>query len=79
MINGKWGWYDNGDEKKDIKYEGWIQNGKPNGKGTLTTPNGFGEVYSTSVGVWKEGKPWNVKVFDKNGELTKKMVNGEWK
>ena len=36
--NGKYGWYENGDEYKDSKYVGEIENGKPNGQGTETSP-----------------------------------------
>ena len=38
--NGKWGWYKDGDEKKNYKYVGEIKNGKPNGQGTFTLPDG---------------------------------------
>ena len=34
-VNGKFGWYKGGDEKKDWKYVGEIKNGKPNGTGVL--------------------------------------------
>ena len=50
-VNGKWLWYIIGDEKKDGKYDGEIENGKPNGQGTYTHPNG--EKY---VGEFKDGK-----------------------
>jgi len=56
--NGKFGWYEEeweGVESKDnkdiVKYEGEINNGFPNGKGTHTNPDG--EKY---VGEWKDGK-----------------------
>ena len=45
------GWYEDGDEKKDRKYVGDITNGKPNGQGTETSPEG--EKYE---GEWKDGK-----------------------
>ena len=48
--NGKW--TGNGDDKKDNKYFGEIENGKPNGRGTLTSPMGE-ELY---LGMYKEGK-----------------------
>ena len=50
-VNGKFGWYKGGDEKKDWKYVGEIKNGKPNGHGTLTKPEG-----SIYVGEFKDGK-----------------------
>jgi hypothetical protein len=27
FLNGEWGWYKSGDEKKDVKYIGEIENG----------------------------------------------------
>ena len=37
---GKWGWYKDGDEKKNYKYVGEIKNGKPNGQGKWTFIDG---------------------------------------
>ena len=51
QANGNWGWHKYGDQKKDGKYLGEVVNGKPNGQGTLTYPDG--EKY---VGEWKDGK-----------------------
>ena len=34
-VNGKFGWFENGNDKKDWKYIGEIKNGKPNGTGVL--------------------------------------------
>ena len=70
-VNGKFGWYKGGDEKKDWKYVGEIKNGKPNGHGTLTKPEG-----SKYVGEFKDGK------YHGQGTLT--LTNGtryegEWK
>ncbi|HBU77328.1 MAG TPA: hypothetical protein DEF18_04435, partial [Muricauda sp.] len=39
-VSGQRRWYKNGDEKKDAKYVGKIENGKPNGQGTFTFPDG---------------------------------------
>ena len=39
-MNGKWGWYKGGDERVNDKYVGEIKNGKPNGQGKWTLPNG---------------------------------------
>ena len=50
-VNGKFGWYKGGDEKKHWKYVGEIKNGKPNGHGMLTKPEG-----SKYVGEFKDGK-----------------------
>ena len=49
--NGIEAWYEDGDEKKESKYVGDITNGKPNGQGTETSPEG--ETYE---GEWKDGK-----------------------
>ena len=50
-----------GDGKVQPKYKGQVENGKPNGQGTYT--NLDGEKY---VGEWKDGKPWNITIHDKN-------------
>jgi hypothetical protein len=50
-VNGEWGWYKRGNEKKDLKYVGEIEDGKPNGQGTLTTHDG-----GKYVGEWKNGE-----------------------
>ena len=39
-VNGKFGWFENGNEKKDWKYIGEIKNGKPNGTGVLSSTFG---------------------------------------
>ena len=44
-------WKTFGDDNTQPKYRGGISDGKPNGLGTLTLPNG--ENY---VGEWKDGK-----------------------
>ena len=38
--NGESKWFENGDEENDGKYVGEIENGKPNGTGTITFPDG---------------------------------------
>ena len=53
------------------KYEGKWKNGERNGQGTETYPNG-----GKYVGELKYGKPWNGTEYDKNGNMTKKYVNG---
>jgi len=39
-VNGKYGWFENGNDKKDWKYVGEIKNGKPNGTGVLSSTSG---------------------------------------
>ena len=51
MVNGRWGWYEDGDEDKDYKYVGEIENGKPNGQGTLTYSDGTKYVGEFKYGV----------------------------
>ena len=71
--NRKLGWYENGDEKKDGKYVGEIENRKPNGQGTHTYSNG--EKY---VGEWKGGIPWIGTKYNKNGKILGKWANGRF-
>ena len=67
------GWYEDGDEEKDGKYVGEIENRKPNGQGTHTYSNG--ERY---VGKWKGGSPWTGTKYSKNGKTLGKWVNGKF-
>ena len=70
-VDGKFRWYKIGNEDKEGKYVGEIENGKPNGQGTFTFPDG--EYY---VGSWKDGKKHGQGIYNYiNG--TKKV--GEWK
>jgi len=57
------GWYEDGDEKKDGKYVGEIENRKPNGQGTHLSPDG--KKYE---GEWKDDK--------KHGQGTETYPNG---
>ena len=58
------GWFETGDEKKDYKYVGEIENGKPNGWGKFTYPSGY--IYE---GQYKEGKAHGKGSFSSpNGE-----------
>ena len=45
-------WKGFGDKQTNLIYKGQVENGKPNGQGTLNLPNG--EKY---VGEWKNGRP----------------------
>jgi len=53
------------------KYEGEFKDGKRTGQGTFTLPNG-----SKYVGKWRGDKPWNVKFYDKKGNILIKIANG---
>jgi len=91
-VNGEWGWYKSGNEKKDTKYVGEWKNGKKNGQGITTFPDGDyyegkwfeGKIYegTSSIGVykyigtWKMNKEWNGTHYDKDGIITGKTVNG---
>ena len=54
-------------------YVGEWKDGNYHGQGTFTSP--VGDKY---VGEFKNGKLWDGKIDDKNGNLTEKVVNGEW-
>ena len=69
--NGEYGWYENGDEYNDRKYVGKIEKEKPNGQGTETSLDGEKYVWE-----WKDGKPWDLTIYDKNGNIIGKWVNG---
>ena len=51
-VNGESKWFEDGDEENDGKYVGEIENGKPNGTGSITFPDG-----RKHVGEFKDGKP----------------------
>ena len=55
-----------------LKYVGEYKDGKVNGQGTMTFPDG-----SKMVGNWKVGNPWKVILYDGNGEISGRIVNGE--
>ena len=58
-VNGELEWFENGDDEKDRKYLGEINNGKPNGQGIITYPDGF-----KYLGKYNDGKLKNVwKIF----------------
>ena len=67
-VNGRWGWHENGDAGKDYKYEGTIENGKPNGSGIYTTPSG-----NQYIGDFKEGKKHGKGIFTYTSGSTYKL------
>ena len=74
-VNGKFGWYKGGDEKKDWKYVGEIKNGKPNGQVTETSPDG-----RKYVGEFKNGKHHGQGIFTwGKGYFEGDRYDGEWK
>ena len=60
------------EEIEDEKYEGEWKNGKKHGQGTQTWSNG--DKY---VGEWKDGWEWKGTEYNKEGNITGKLVNGE--
>jgi len=63
FVEGGKKWFKTGDEKTQVKYEGEIVNGVPNGQGTMTCCDGI-----KYVGGYKDG--------EKNGQGTETFPNG---
>ena len=59
--------------KDGYYHEGEFKNGTPNGEGIETLPNG------QLKGEYKDGKPWNARGYDKEGQIISNYVNGELK
>ena len=55
-------------------YQGEYKNNRRNGKGKRTYRDG-----SILEGYWKDNKFWNGTKYDKEGNISGKYVNGEWK
>ena len=87
-VMGKWAWFKKEDlwpdshsspkGDKDRKYEGDVENGKPNGMGQLTFihkeyPNLTGKKY---VGEFKQGQLCNVTCFDIDENICGRWVDG---
>jgi len=53
------------------KYEGKWKDGRKNGQGTETYPSG--RKYE---GEWKNNKPWEGTLYDKNENIIGKWING---
>ena len=71
FVNGEWGWYKSGNEKKDRRYMGEIKNGLPNGQGRYYQIAGW-----KYVGEFKSG--------ERNGQGTETYPDGskyigEWR
>ena len=54
------------------KYEGEWKDSKRHGQGTYTWSDGEGKI----EGEFKEGKVWNVKVYNKSGKVINTWKNG---
>ena len=54
------------------EYVGEWKDGRPNGRGTEIFPDG-----SKGIGEFRDGEDWNTTLYDKDGNITKKYVNGE--
>ena len=61
-----------GEFKDGKKYVGSWKNGKMNGQGTLTSPDG-----SKYIGEIKDELFWNGELYDKKGNIEYKFVNGK--
>ena len=57
---------------ENSKYVGEYKDWEKNGQGTLTWSDG-----RKYVGEFKNGERWNGIQYDKDGNITKKYVNGE--
>ena len=58
-------------------YEGEYKDGKYHGQGTWFAKGVWkGQKY---VGEYKDGKEWNGKLYDKNGTIIGKYVNGKYR
>ena len=64
-------WKTFGNGKIQPKYEGETTYGEPYGQGKYTNPDG-----GKYVGEFKYGKPWDITIYDKNGNIIGKWVNG---
>ena len=58
--------------KSGSVYTGEFKNGKQNGQGTYSYPDG-----RKKLGEFREGKEWNVLGFDQNGNEKIIWVNGK--
>ena len=77
-VNDKWGWVEDGNKDKDVKYIGGFKDGtfedrQPNGQGTISSP-GLGKY----VGEFKHNRLWNGTNYFPNGKIMSEVVNGKW-
>ena len=93
LVNGEFRWFENGNEDKDGKYEGEIENGLAHGQGTNISPDGDiymgkfkdGEYHGQGTFTFHDGAKYvgefkDGKVWNGkiyNGNFIYKIVNGE--
>jgi len=85
--NGKYGWYESGNEYNDRKYVGEIENGEPNGQGTEISPDGGkyegewkdGEKHGQGIYTWPDGDIYEGEYKDgeKHGQGTYTWSDGD--
>jgi hypothetical protein len=73
FVNGESSWFKEQKGKKDSRYVGEIENGKPNGQGKYTWFDG-----SKYVGKWVNGFFRNGNTYDKDGNIKGEFVNGKY-
>ena len=71
VVNGVFEWFEDGNEEDHGKYIGEIKNGKPNGQGTYTFPDG--KKYE---GKFKDGKEHGKGTYTYPDGV---KYEGEWK
>ena len=72
FLEGGMKWFKTGNIHTQVRYEGEIENGVPNGQGTMALIDG-----GYFRGEWKYGSPWNGTSYHKGGKFDFRMVNGE--
>jgi len=85
--NSGFGWYEDGDEKKDRWYVGEIENGEPNGQGISTSPDGHkyvgefkdGNEHGQGTHTFPDGSKYVGEFKDgkSHGQGTKTWTNGD--
>jgi len=69
-------WMGFGDKDTHPVYQGQVKNGKPNGLGVIIYPDGIWKGGNKYVGEWKNGKEWNITLYEKNGNIIGRFVDG---
>ena len=65
-----WKWVKSGEKETQHKYQGQVNDGKPNGLGVLISTNGW-----KYFGSWKIGEIWNGTEYDKDVNIIYR-ING---